>query len=110
MVGRRCPASGCPIVLTNGERYCTTHARDYEKRRGSTATRGYASAHQRLRERWQRRIDRGDIVHCPTCGARITGTDWQLGHDHVRGGYLGPQCTPCNTGDGGRRGAARANT
>lgn len=108
MAGRRCPAPRCPVILTQGERYCSQHASENAKRRGSTAKRGYGSAHQRLRARWQARIDRSNVP-CATCGTRLAGTDWQLGHNHVRGGYLGPQCTRCNASDGGRRGAVIGN-
>lgn len=98
------------MILTHGERYCPQHAREYERRRGSTAKRGYGSRHQRLRASWQRRINAGEHVVCATCPTVITSTtSWQLGHDHERGGYLGPQCTPCNTSDGGRRGARTRN-
>ncbi|GAA1714432.1 hypothetical protein GCM10009809_08260 [Isoptericola hypogeus] len=109
MVGRRCPVPACPVVLTNGERYCTEHAREYERRRGTRKRRGYSSAHVARRDRWQRRIDAGEVVRCTQCGVRLVGGDWQLGHDHERGGYLGPQCVACNASDGGRRGAATTN-
>lgn len=114
MAGRRCPGTdtvdgrprACPTILTNGERRCPRHAKTYERRRGTRQARGYDSQHDRLREDWQRRIDSGEHVVCATCPTVITGRMWQLGHDHVNGGYLGPQCVPCNTADGGRRGAA----
>lgn len=114
MAGRRCPGKdevdgrvrACPTILVHGERYCTRHARQYEGRRGTSAQRGYGAGHQALRARWQGRIDDGEVVICATCPTRITGAAWQLGHDHEHGGYLGPQCVPCNTREGGRRGRA----
>ena len=115
MAGRRCPGKdevdgrsrACPTILTSGERYCTRHARQYEARRGTSTQRGYGVDHRALRADWQRRIDAGEIVMCADgCGARIAGRMWQLGHDHQRGGYLGPQTVRHNTQDGGRRGRA----
>lgn len=68
------------------------------------------SEHRTLRARWQARIDSGEQVQCATCPTLITPeSQWDLGHDHVNGGYLGPQCVPCNRGDGGRRGAEATN-
>ena len=118
MAGRRCPGRdevdgktrACPTILTGGERRCPRHAKAYEQRRGSSTERGYGSAHQRARAAWQRRIDDGEHVVCATCPTVITGRMWQLGHDHVNGGYLGPQCVPCNASDGGRRGAQTTNS
>lgn len=113
MAGRRCPGKderdgrsvACPTILTNGERYCTRHARAYEQRRGSARQRGYDTTHDALRAAWQRRIDAGEDVRCADgCGTKITGRMWQLGHDHQRGGYLGPQTIAHNTSEGGRRG------
>jgi hypothetical protein len=115
MAGRRCPGKderdgrtrACPTILTSGERYCPRHARQYERRRGSATTRGYDTQHRALRTDWQRRIDAGETVMCADgCGTRITARTWQLGHDHQRGGYLGPQTIACNTREGGRRGRA----
>lgn len=111
MAGRRCPGPSCPRILTQGERYCAEHARAYEARRGGSTARGYDSQHQRLRAAWQERIDGGEVIRCPGCGVRITGTAWDLGHTEDRTAYLGPQCSPCNRSDGGRRGnAARRRT
>lgn len=114
MAGRRCPGRDeidgrtrtCPTILTRGERYCPRHARQYEQRRGSRQARGYDTTHDQLRAQWQQRIDNGERIVCATCPTIITGHAWQLGHDHQRGGYLGPQCVRCNTTDGGRRGRA----
>lgn len=104
MAGRRCPATGCPRILTNGERYCTQHARDYETKRGTRQARGYDAAHDQLRAQWQDAINSERIVCCCTCGARLHGRAWDLGHSEDRRSYLGPQCLACNRSDGGRRG------
>lgn len=117
MAGRRCPGRderdgrtiACPTILTNGERRCPRHAKTYEQQRGSRQQRGYGNDHDRLRADWQRRIDDGEHVVCATCPTVITGRMWQLGHTEDRAGYVGPQCVPCNTSDGGRRGAQAAN-
>lgn len=100
---RVCPRPGCPALINASQRYCSAHAREQEQRRGTRQARGYDAGHDRLRAQWQRRIDGGERVVCATCPTVITGRAWQLGHDHQRGGYLGPQCIPCNASDGGRR-------
>ena len=105
MAGRRCPGPRCPRILTNGERYCDVHAREYEVRRGSPTQRGYDAAHVQLRASWQSRIDSGERVTCATCPTVLTGRGWHLGHTDDRTAYLGPQCVSCNDGEAGRRGA-----
>lgn len=106
MAGRRCPTKGCPTILTRGQRYCPTHLREYEARRGTPTQRGYGADHRALRARWQARIDAGELVHCVTCGATLTRQAWDLGHDEAKSRWIGPQCVPCNRSEGGRRGAA----
>lgn len=104
MALRPCPVAGCPTLIPPGARYCPTHTRDRDKARGTRQARGYNASHDRLRAAWQRRIDAGEHITCATCPTTITpDAPWQLGHDHERGGYLGPQCVRCNTSDGGRR-------
>lgn len=119
MAGRRCPGRdagpggqprACPTILTRGQRYCPRHARAREARRGARQERGYDAEHDKQRASWQDRIDRGERVVCATCPTVLTGRAWQLGHDHEHGGYLGPQCVPCNAADGGRRGALAARS
>jgi len=114
MAGRRCPGRdrigerivACPTILIHGEPYCPRHTRA----RGTRQQRGYGTTHDALRADWQRRIDSGEIIHCADgCGARITGTRWQLGHTADRLSYLGPQTIACNERDGGRRGAHLSN-
>lgn len=104
-----CPKPGCPVLIPATRRYCPEHARDYEQRRGSRQQRGYDATHNRLRAAWQARIDAGETIHCATCPTIITGHAWDLGHNHTSGGYLGPQCIPCNRGEAGTRGAAITN-
>lgn len=106
MAGRRCPAQGCPRIITGTARYCPTHAREYEGRRGTPTQRGYGAGHRALRADWQRRIDAGEPVTCATCPTVLKGAAWDLGHTEDRTGYIGPQCLTCNRSDGGRRGRA----
>jgi hypothetical protein len=75
----------------------------------STSSRGYGTAHQAERARWQPVIDSG----LGTCRAErcrypdraiLPGADWHLGHTPDRRGYIGP-CHPlCNVTEGGSRG------
>lgn len=104
---KRCPATRCPRLIPTTARYCDEHTSEYEARRGSARQRGYNTAHERLRAQWQARLDAGEVIHCADgCGQRINPTAWQLGHDHERGGYLGPQTIGCNASEGGSRGRA----
>jgi hypothetical protein len=118
MPGRRCPSTTplrdgrrrtCPRILTRGERYCPEHAREYEAQRGTPTERGYDAKHRRLRAHWQSRIDDGEIVRCATCSIRLRGRAWDLGHEDDRTKHRGPECIPCNRGEGGSRGAAISN-
>lgn len=106
MAGRRCPGERCPVILTDGSRYCPTHARAYEQRRGTSAARGYGSGHRALRASWQRRIDAGERIACARCtGLIVAGQAWALDHhDDDRSEYLGPSHASCNNAAGGRRG------
>lgn len=103
MAGRRCPASGCPKILTHGERYCPEHSRDRERARGTTAERGYGAEHRRKRAAIVARIEAGDVVRCIDCGVKLTAQTLDLGHTDDRMAYRGPQCATCNRSDGGRR-------
>lgn len=104
MAGRRCPAKGCPKILTQGERYCPTHAREYEGRRGTPVQRGYDQAHRARRAAWQARIDAGQRVTCARCCQPIRPAEpWALDHDDLdRTKYLGPSHASCNNAAGGR--------
>ena len=105
MAGKRCPANGCPTIITTRARYCPIHAREYEARRGTRQHRGYNSAHDALRAQWQNRINGGEVVLCADgCGTPITGTNWDLGHTPDRTGHIGPQTREHNRSEGGRRG------
>lgn len=94
MAGRRCPGPSCPTILTNGERYCTSHAADYEARRGTPKERGYDSAHSGQRWAIQARIERGEIVRCWRCGVQLTRRARDLGHDDHDRYRSGPQADP----------------
>jgi len=102
--GRRCPR--CHRIITNGAKYCAIHAAEYETSRGTPTARGYDATHRATRVAWQGRIDAGEVVRCASCGVRIVGTAWDLGHTADRTAYIGPQCQTCNRSDGGRRGRA----
>jgi hypothetical protein len=63
-----------------------------------TAARGYGSAHQARRRRWNKRIYSGEEVNCARCGHPILpGQAWDLGHDdNDRTRYTGPEHRRCN--------------
>ena len=105
---RRCPASRCPTLIPDKQRYCDIHAREYEERRGSPAQRGYDKRHRHLRQVWAARIARGEAPACtsPQCGEPILpGQAFDLGHDENRR-HRGPEHVHCNRSKGGRNGAA----
>jgi hypothetical protein len=80
-------------------RRCDRCARGRDRARGSRQARGYDAEHDRLRAKWQRRMDDGELVVCATCPTVLTGRAWDLGHDPAdRSRYRGPQCLPCNRG------------
>lgn len=65
----------------------------------STASRGYGYAHQRLREKWRPRVERGEVYCClPGCGLLIfPGEAWDLAHDPMdKRRWLGPSHARCN--------------
>jgi hypothetical protein len=107
MTKRTCPIPGCPALIPTTARYCPTHAREYEARRGTPTQRGYDRAHRRLRRQWQDRIDSGHSIRCVTCGIMVKGIAWDLGHERETGKHIGPQCIQCNRSEGGREGRAR---
>jgi hypothetical protein len=96
-----CPAPGCPALIPPGVKRCPTHQRDHEQRRGTRAARGYGPPHTRLRATLAPLLPQG-VLRCVTCGVTLTDT-FDLGHNDDRTGYIGPQCWPCNRGDGGRK-------
>jgi len=77
----------------------------------STAKRGYGSAHQRERAKWEPIVAKGGVM-CARQGANCIGKPiqpgqpWDLGHNDDRTAYNGPECVPCNRGAGGANGAA----
>lgn len=107
---RRCPYTRCPNLIPPNRRYCDTHQKIYETRRGSSTRRGYGAAHQALRRHWKRLIATGSVT-CATCGLLILPTEpWDLGHDETRQNYKGPEHSRCNRAEGGKRGAELRNT
>jgi hypothetical protein len=71
-----------------------------------TAARGYGSAHQRERTKWEPIVAKGG-VNCARCQQPIAPDQaWDLGHNDDRTGYNGPECVPCNRGAGARNATA----
>lgn len=68
----------------------------------TTTEQGYGAKHQAERRRWQRRLDKGELVPCsrhdqPYCpGGPVDPTNWELDHADDRDGWLGPAHPPCN--------------
>jgi hypothetical protein len=71
---------------------------------GSTKSRGYGVAHQRLRRRFALQVAAGG-VSCARCGLLIEpGEPWDLGHDDDdRRFYSGPEHRRCNRSAPGLR-------
>lgn len=80
----------------------------------STTKRGYGTAHQRERKKWEPVVAAGGVM-CARQGPKCVGKPikpgqaWDLGHSDDRSTYTGPECVPCNRGAGGANGAAVAN-
>ena len=76
----------------------------------TTTQRGYGSAHQRERERWQPTIAAGagwctELVCLMPTRAIQPNESWDLAHDRTHpGGYLGPAHPRCNRSEGGKHG------
>ena len=68
----------------------------------TTTEKGYGAKHQAERRRWQRRLDKGELVQCsrhdqPYCpGNPVDPSHWELDHNDDRTGWLGPAHPPCN--------------
>lgn len=106
---RRCPATRCPQLIPDQARYCSTHAREYEARRGTSTRRGYDSRHQQARRVEAQRVANLEAI-CPRCGLLILPTEpWDLGHTDDRNGYQGAEHSRCNRSAGGRNGARESN-
>ena len=92
----------------------------WTKPKASTAARGYGAKHRAERQRWQDRLNYGEVIQCACigqcgrhrgrCARLITATSvWHLMHTPDRTTYHGPGCPPCNLGEAARRGARKAN-
>lgn len=103
MAKRPCPKTGCPTLITSGQRYCPKHQAEADTQRGTTTQRGYGTTHQRLRTQWRARIDQGGVT-CTRCGQPIhKHAPFDLGHnDTDRTKYNGPEHPECNRSAGGR--------
>lgn len=86
---------------------------------GSTTSRGYGSAHQTERRKYETRMKRGEVFVCARAAVgdcdhphdMITaGSRWDLGHNDDRTAWTGPEHTDCNRRAGGRNGAAVTNS
>ncbi|WP_082921109.1 hypothetical protein [Rhodococcus sp. HS-D2] len=98
---RVCSEPGCPN--TQREHRCLEHRRQVEQARGTTAQRGYGSAHQHTRKAWRPAVEAGR-VRCARCRRPIRpGQAWDLGHDdRDRSRYRGPEHVACNRATAGR--------
>jgi hypothetical protein len=73
----------------------------------TTTQRGYGNLHQKLKRQLTPIVDRGD-AHCQEIHCLMTTrwipphTAWDLAHDRVNGGYLGPAHMRCNRSEGAR--------
>lgn len=98
-----CAEPGCP-TLTRSTR-CPDCTRAKDRERGTSSERGYDAAHQRLRRRYQLKMEAGEVFHCWRCGREIDQDAWTLGHCDVdRSQYHGPECIPCDYAVAGRTG------
>jgi len=99
------PGQRCGRLTTRTDSRCTTCAsargRARDAARGSRHDRGYSADHVRERERWQPKVERGE-VNCARCGQPIPAdAEWALDHNEERTGYLGPSHKFCNNQAGG---------
>lgn len=100
---RICAKADCPHPAAG--RYCPTHNREYEAKRGNSNTRGYGANHQALRRAFIPEIQAG-TMNCWRCGQPIQPDEaWDLGHhDEDRTKYMGPEhARRCNRAAAGRR-------
>lgn len=95
-----CRVPGCPTLIPSDayRGLCPEHRRQRDKARGGRTARGYGHPHQLIRQRWEQRIDAGELVTCWRCGWPITSRDrWHLGHDDTdRSITRGPEHEACN--------------
>lgn len=82
--------------------------------KGTTTERGYGATHKHQRAKWDPIVKAGGVV-CARQGPKCTGNpidpdqSWDMGHNEDRTAWTGPECIPCNRGEGGRNGAAVTN-
>lgn len=74
---------------------------------GGTTARGYGRAHQVEKDKHRPTVDSGQALCTePICLMPDRwikpGTAWDLSHDRLNGGYLGPSHATCNRAEGGR--------
>lgn len=66
-------------------------------RPGTRQSRGYDADHDRVRRRYQRRMDTGEVYPCTRCHTPVDPTDWHLDHTDDRKTWLGPAHPRCNS-------------
>lgn len=109
---KACACTACPAhdgscgELTQA-RHCGPCATQAELKRGRRQARGYDAEHDRLREWWRPKVERGEVdcheVVCLEPIRRILpGQPWHLCHDRETGAHLGPGHVRCNTSEGGK--------
>lgn len=82
--------------------FCTQHATEAEKVRGSSSQRGYGTAHKKIRASWRARIENGGVC-CSICGKPIPpGSNFHLDHNDDRSGYTGATHQACNLSKAGK--------
>jgi hypothetical protein len=101
MAKRRC--IDCHLLVDAPKSRCPEHERAKDRARGTRQERGYDSEHDRIRARYQRRMDQGEMFTCWRCPRLIDPRSWDLGHDDIdRTIYRGPECVACNRATSGR--------
>jgi hypothetical protein len=74
----------------------------------------YGGAHKKLRAKYQKRMDAGEVFNCWRCGKVIGLSEpWDLGHAQEGGDpteYAGPECVGCNRATSRRRAANVVDT
>ena len=99
-----CREQGCTVPCPPGGSRCPEHTRARDRARGTTAQRGYGTAHQRLRRALVPLVQAGRVT-CWRCGLPIDPSEpWDLGHDdHDRTITRGPEhANTCNRSAAGR--------
>lgn len=95
--GRECGAKLQGLVRSGRASKSETYSQHHDK------AHYYGNTHKRLRERWAKQVERGQVC-CARCGRLIVpGTPWDLDHTQDRGGYLGPSHARCNRATATRR-------